>query len=163
MTTAAAYHRDNPSALVEAAYARILSERMNGLPILNPLLSVRAIGFARWHEEWRGIVLTPWCMSLLLLPAEAGNSRPAQPGNQRCYREFPAGTFSFLASSEEEVGPFLSCALISPMAGFACQNDAVLTAEAALIGLSQPPAGEAPRAAEESAVCGRRRFLGIRR
>jgi [NiFe] hydrogenase assembly HybE family chaperone len=161
MATAALVHRDNPSALVEAAYARILHERMRGLPILNPQLSVRAVGFESCQNEWRGIVLTPWCMSLLLLPGEGCLEWTVPRGNQRRYRSFPAGTFSFLASDEKEIGSYLSCALISPMAGFACQEDAVLTAEAALVGLSQT-AAEALPPPEKRAIHGRRRFLGIR-
>lgn len=161
MATAASYHRVNPSALVEAVYLRILHERMSGLPILNPQLSVRAVCFERWQNEWRGIVLTPWCMSLLLLPGESCQEWPVLRGNQRCYRSFPAGTFSFLASSEDEIGSYLSCALISPMAGFTCQQDALLTAEAALVGLSQPSA-EALSLPEGRLLHGRRRFLGIR-
>jgi [NiFe] hydrogenase assembly HybE family chaperone len=161
MAKAAAHYVDNPSASVEAAYARVLLERMCGLPILNPQLSVRAVGFERWQNEWRGIIVTPWCMSLLLLPGAAGTDWQVPSGNRRSYRNFPAGTFSFLAGCEDEIGTYLSCALISPMAGFVCQQDAVLTAEAALAGLSQPSAEPLPLP-EERALRGRRRFLGIR-
>jgi [NiFe] hydrogenase assembly HybE family chaperone len=161
MATTALVHRDNPAPSVETAYARILHERMSGLPILNSQISVRAVGFERWQGEWLGIVLTPWCMSLLLLPATAGMDWSVPRGNQRCYRDFPAGTFSFLASDEKEIGIYLSCALISPMAGFTCQEDAVLTAEAALVGLLQTSAELLPLP-KERVLHGRRRFLGMR-
>jgi hypothetical protein len=59
---------DTPADAVEQAFFRIQREQMADVPILNPALSVEAVDFQRWQGHWLGVVVTPWCMSLLLVP-----------------------------------------------------------------------------------------------
>jgi [NiFe] hydrogenase assembly HybE family chaperone len=63
-------HAQNPSMLIEQTFERIHSERMADLPFLNPRISVAAVGFARQGDDWRGVLVTPWGIQLLLLPAD---------------------------------------------------------------------------------------------
>lgn len=152
------FHGENPSSLIEAVFRRIESERMAGLPMLNPTLAVAAVGFARQGDDWRGVLVTPWGIQLLLLPAVEHWPVPAP--HERAFREYPAGTFAFLPNNEEELGDYLSCALISDMKPFADQETALATARACLIALDMP-AGQS-RAADHAPVSDRRRrFLGL--
>ncbi|MEI7538211.1 MAG: [NiFe]-hydrogenase assembly chaperone HybE [Comamonadaceae bacterium] len=154
-------HQHNPAELVEQTYFRIQQERMVDVPILNPALSVEAIDFQRWQGHWLGVVLTPWCMSLLLVPGSSENWESTGE-NKRRFVKFPAGEFAFLGSVEAELGEYQSCALFSPMDQFNAQSQASMTARASLSGLLS-----APGAAREEKPAGkpslsRRRFFAMR-
>ena len=152
-------HEGDPSALVASAYRRIERERMAGLPVHNEALAVETVGFQRWMDHWLGIVIAPWCMSLLLLPGSGGTWISAG-GNERIFHRFPAGDFAFVGGEEAEIGEYQSCALFSPMAQFASQSDAVLTAHAALIALIRAPEEPASQLAQKALSSpARRKFL----
>ncbi|GIK26718.1 MAG: hypothetical protein BroJett006_29640 [Betaproteobacteria bacterium] len=143
-------HAEDPSRLLEAAFRRIQVETMADVPILNPALSVEAIGFARRQDHWLGIVVTPWFMNLVLVPGVAESWQSVAPG-LRLFRKFPSGDFAFLGSDEPEVGEFQSCSLFSPMAQFADQAGAREVALAALEALQSEPAAAAPQAPKNAA------------
>jgi len=157
-------HDRSPADAVEEAFFRIQQEQMADVPILNPALGVEAVDFQRWQGHWLGIVITPWCMSILLLPGSAANW-VSTGDNKRRFVKFPAGDFAFLGSVEPELGEYQSCSLFSPMDKFTSQQDATMTARASLIGLlSEPPAPAKPgetKAADKPALS-RRRFFAMR-
>jgi len=124
-------HRSDPGSALEASFRRIESERMAGVPLLNPALRVQAVDFTRWQQHWLGALVTPWFLNLVLVPGAAEGWRCAGNG-ERVFHRFGAGDFAFLGSEEPEIGEFQSCSLISPMADFADQASAVATARAAL-------------------------------
>lgn len=137
MTASLIVHREDPTPLVEATFRRIHAERMADLPFLNPALSVAAVGFARHGDDWRGVLVTPWVISLLLLPAVEDWQAPLPLA--RAYRRYPAGTFAFLPNEEEGLGVYLSCPLISDLAPFADHETALATARECLALLDAPP------------------------
>ena len=150
---------ENPSAQVEATFRRIHVERMAGLPLLNPALEVAAVGFARHGahgEEWRGVLLTPWCIDLLLLPATADWSVPGP--HERVFRQYASGNFAFLPNREDDLGDYLICALIHDMNRFPDQDAARLTAQACLIALDLSP-GQPERDPQAPVSPSRRRFF----
>lgn len=152
-------HDRDPSALVASAYRRIERERMAGLPVHNEALEVETVGFQRWMDHWLGIVIAPWCMSLLLLPGSSATWIAAAE-NQRIFHRFPAGDFAFLGSEEPEIGEYQSCSLFSPMTQFASQSDAALTAHAAMIALIRAPEEPASQVAGMTlSSAARRKFL----
>jgi len=109
---------------------------MGDVPL--PPLAVDAVGFRRWNGHWLGVLVTPWAMSLMLLPGSAeGWEQP--PDNQKKVIAFPSGDYVFLGGVEEGLGEYQSCGLISPMGHFPDQETARLAAEAALIALLQAP------------------------
>lgn len=57
-----------PVTDVKAVFEHIAVMRMRGLPIVNPALGVEALSFRRWAGEWLGVLITPWSLSLMLLP-----------------------------------------------------------------------------------------------
>ncbi|MBE0472924.1 [NiFe]-hydrogenase assembly chaperone HybE [Rhodoferax sp.] len=161
-------HTHNPEEAVAAAFFRIQQTSMAGVPILNPALSVEAIDFQRWQGHWLGMVVTPWCMSLTLLPGHA-QGWVSVGVNKRRFIKFPAGDFAFLGGQEDELGEYQSCSLFSPMNKFGNQFEAVQTARAALIGLLTEPAVKKDSTAEqvdkkpEKKVLSRRGFLAFRK
>jgi [NiFe] hydrogenase assembly HybE family chaperone len=159
------FHQQDPSDAVEQAFFRIERDHMVDVPILNPALSVQAIDFQRWQGHWLGIVVTPWCMSMLLLPGSAENWISTGE-NKRRFVKFPAGDFAFLGSSEVELGEYQSCSLFSPMGKFSTQSEATMTARASLIGLltvAKPSQtlSKTTKNSEEPSLA-RRRFLTLR-
>ena len=159
------FNQSSPAEAVEEAFFRIQREQMADVPILNPALSVAAIDFQRWQGHWLGIVVTPWCMSLLLVPG-SNESWVSTGENRRRFVRFPAGDFAFLGSAEAELGEYQSCPLFSPMGQFASQSEATMTARASLIALLtvlQPvPAAASENQASGEPSLSRRRFLALR-
>ena len=157
-------HDASPADAVEQAFFRIQSDQMADVPILNPALNVEAVDFQRWQGHWLGIVVTPWCMSLLLVPGCAENW-VSTGDNKRRFVRFPAGDFAFLGSAEEELGEYQSCPLFSPMGQFATQYEATMTARASLVALLTDKAvarqAAAPPPSGQPSLS-RRRFLAIR-
>jgi [NiFe] hydrogenase assembly HybE family chaperone len=154
---------DHPADAVEEAFFRIQREQMADVPILNAALSVEAIDFQRWQGHWLGVVVTPWCMSVLLLPG-SDQGWIATGDNKRRFVRFPAGDFAFLGSSEPELGEYQSCPLFSPMNRFATQHEASLTARASLVALLTVPGQAAAvekSSGNEEPSLSRRRFLAL--
>ena len=159
------FHTSDPAEAVEEAFFRIQREQMADVPILNSALSVEAVDFQRWQGHWLGIVVTPWCMSVLLLPG-TGENWVSTGENKRRFVKFPAGDFAFLGSEEVELGEYQSCPLFSPMDKFSSQADATLTARASMVALltpSQPAKIDQalPNEADQPSQS-RRRFLALR-
>ena len=144
MTVATALLPD-PSPRFEAA-TRAAAARMAGLPIVNPALSVEAVGFVPWEGCWLGIVVAPWFMNLVLAPRDPAVWQPLARGEKRKYH-FPAGTYDFIGARDDVVGEHLSCALFSPMDLFDDQPTAVLTAKLALAALFDAAHAPVPRTA----------------
>lgn len=160
------FRQENPADSVEAAFFRIQREQMSDVPILNPALAVEAVDFQRWQGHWLGIVVTPWCISLLLLPGSDENWI-STGDNKRRFVSFPAGNFAFLGSQEVELGEYQSCPLFSPMGQFATQAEASMTARASLVALLTAPEAAARQAEKAAPPPGqpslaRRRFLALR-
>jgi [NiFe] hydrogenase assembly HybE family chaperone len=131
-------HETNPADLAETTFFRIQQERMAGLPMLNPVLSVEAVDFQRWRGHWLGVLITPWSMSMLLVPGKADDWETVGiRDNKRRYIKFPAGDFAFLGGDEEGLGEFQSCPLFSPMDRFSSQAEATQTARASMIAIMQ--------------------------
>lgn len=155
-------HTSDPSAQVEATFRRIEAERMTDLPLLNPALAVAAIDFHLYAEnEWRGVLLTPWNLGLLLLPATT--DWPPVAEHARVFRRYAAGDFAFLGNREEGLGEYLLCPLIHDMRQFPDQATAVATARACLIALDLAPAAADGSTAAPVATTnpGRRKFLSL--
>ena len=115
------------AADLEAAFARIHRERMADVPILNDALAVEAVGFVAFGEEVLGVLVTPWFMNLMLLPADPAAGSEQRPG-EKTVVSLPGGDFEFIAASEDGVGAYRMCSLFSPVFEFADHDTAVTTA-----------------------------------
>jgi [NiFe] hydrogenase assembly HybE family chaperone len=147
----------SPARAVERAFG-LAAERMRELPICNPALHVEVVGLRAWQEAWLGVVVTPWTVSLLLLPREGRSVRRLGPDERQRWR-FPSGEYDFQGGEDPALGPYQTCSLLSPPFELASQEDARLAARAALEALLAPSREEAG-ASGSSALLSRRGFLG---
>jgi [NiFe] hydrogenase assembly HybE family chaperone len=117
---------------VEAAYARVAG-RMRGLPVCNPDLHVELIGMRSWQGVHLGVLVTPWMISLLLMPGE----RTLRPlgADERERWKFPSGEYEFMGGTDPALGHYQTCSLISPPLEFESQEEARAVAFAALYAL----------------------------
>ncbi len=158
--------RERVATLV-AHFGRVQRERMVGIPLLNPALQVEAVGF-EWSQQYEaggcavaeGVLITPWFMSLLRLPAlvlphdnQVARSTVRQFGSER---------FDFIGAHDVAVGYHETCALFSPMFGFSHQAHARETALASLA-LTRPQAEGSGAAEARTVAPARRAFLLGRR
>ena len=124
----------NPEFLttsIESAFRRIQDESMAEVPILNHALEVATVGFRDWQGHPLGVLITPWFMNLMLLPAEGGEWDDQAIGAQ-VKHTMPSGECEFRVNEIDGVGRCLMRALHSPMFQFNDQSSAVAVAEAAL-------------------------------
>jgi [NiFe] hydrogenase assembly HybE family chaperone len=145
----------DPAPEVWACFAAIAAGPMAGLPLCNPALEVATIGFRPWQGEWLGALLTPWSLSLMLLPGTGGRFRPLAVDERQSWA-FPSGEYEFLGNREPALGPYQMCSLYSPVFEFASQIDAEAVALAALDALFSAPDGAAgaDAAAEQARLQG---------
>ena len=125
---------------LSACYDRIGRERMAGLPVCNPALAVEAVGFRALAGEAVGVLVTPWCMNLVLLGLPGAPPRSALPAGATRDVSFPVGTITLTVALLEPFGRVDAASLVSPMDAFASQDDARATALAALQTVLTPPA-----------------------
>ena len=155
------------SALV-AHFVHVQTERMVGIPLLNPALHVEAVGFewAAGTEETaepvaEGVLITPWFMSLLRLPST--NLPHGNRVGRKAVRDFGSERFDFIGAHDPAIGYHETCALFSPMNGFTSQGLARETALASLaLVRPQPEPDAVPPVAAES-LPPRRGFFMARR
>lgn len=119
----------DPTPRLEAAF-RATASRMAGLGIVNPELRVEAVDFAPWEGHWLGVLVTPWCMNLMVLPRDRAQWLPLRSGDKRHYT-FPAGDYEFIGARDATAGEFHMCSLFSPMLQFADHDTARITAKVA--------------------------------
>lgn len=115
---------------IEAVKAPFLraAERMADLPVYNPKLEVDFIGYQPLNSYRMGVLITPWCMNLLLLPDNKDQWSADEIGETQII-ELPSGRYDFIRHWDPSLGGYLSCSLFSPMAEFEDQPAAVAVAE----------------------------------
>lgn len=138
-------------AALEARFRDIAVTRMAGVPLLNERLAVAALGFEPVDDGALGVLLTPWFMNLLWLPA--ADAVAAAPGASR-RRAVGRENFEFIGAHEEGLGAYEACSLFSPMFEFEDQAAALATAREVLAQLRQPAPPE-PQASRRALLFGR--------
>ncbi len=117
---------------LQQVFEQIHQTRMQDMPMVNPVLQVAVTPFEQCEHGEVGILVTPWCMNIVLLPAEV--DKDLKPGNKKSF-DLPTGVYDFVLAQEPDFGCYFSCSLFSPMFEFKDQATAVATAEAALVSL----------------------------
>jgi [NiFe] hydrogenase assembly HybE family chaperone len=64
-----------------------------------------------------GVLITPWFMNLICLPSPA-STWDGLPSGTKQNRDLPSGGYEFLTAEEDELGPYLTSSLFSPMFDF---------------------------------------------
>lgn len=124
---------------LESVFRQIEQQRMRDMPMCNPALQVEAIGFREWGEYTLGVMLTPWFMNLMLLPASDATVEAlaaSRVGSKQLHL-FPSGRYEFVNANEAGLGHYQVCSLFSPLLEFADQQIVVDIARAALDELMQ--------------------------
>jgi [NiFe] hydrogenase assembly HybE family chaperone len=112
-------------------YRETVQPKMCGLPMYNARLRIEAVGFELRDGRLCGVLLTPWCMNLVLLPDESDEWHKL-PHGKTIDVEFPSGRHSCLLSSVEGIVPHLSLPLFTTVQDFADQDTARQVAEETL-------------------------------
>jgi [NiFe] hydrogenase assembly HybE family chaperone len=113
---------------LEQTFKRIHVENMQGIPILNPAIDVQALGFQHWQGRVLGIIITPWLMNLVLLPAEGEDWSQMELGHKQP-QEFPSRSYKFMINDIEGIGPCQTYSMCSPMYDFSSHEQAVQVAQ----------------------------------
>ncbi|CQH13627.1 hydrogenase-2 assembly chaperone [Yersinia enterocolitica] len=117
-------HEQNPAALLEQVFGQVAADEMRGLPFYRDHIPLRACGFQLFEQQWIGALLTPWMLSLVVLPGPQQSWQRRAVG-ERLMLALPCGTIGFTVSEIAGCGQYLSRSLMSPL-------DTSLSAERAL-------------------------------
>jgi len=99
------------------AYRDLVQPRMCTLPMYNPELKVEAVGFESHEGRPCGVLLTPWFMNLVLLPAE-NDDWSGMASGETLKVTFPAGDYLCMMSMPEGIPPHLSLPLFNTVKSF---------------------------------------------
>ena len=106
--------------------------------MLHPRVHVQAIGFHKWKYFWLGIIVTPWCMNVILAKGQPSKWKSI-PEGRRLHYPFPAGIYDFISVKDRILGEYQMCSLMSPLEEVVSDHDmAVEIAKAALEELMKP-------------------------
>jgi len=111
-----------------------VSKKMCDLPVFNSQLDVGVIGFQEYAGRNMGVLLTPWCMNLVILSGEEDGWGEDLQGSKQLMA-LPSGQYEFIYNWLEGFGAFLTCSLFSPMEEFSDQATAIETAEEVMLAL----------------------------
>ncbi|WP_374291829.1 [NiFe]-hydrogenase assembly chaperone HybE [Paenirhodobacter enshiensis] len=135
-------------ALLTADFREIWNSTMRDVPLVNKVLSVEAVGFISHEGRALGVLISPWFMNLIELPAEGEDWSTLVPGAKEMI-DFPSGRYEFIHNVREMVGGYKACSLFSPMGEFQNQMQARDVARAVMAELFNPEnIAETDRAAE---------------
>ncbi len=141
--------QNEPSQFFVQGMNTILATRMQGLPIINPKLAVRAEPFVKITlksgvEVWFGVIVTPWSVQAIIAPArrEGWGFVPAGAVEDI---ELEAGAFRFMSCADSVLGHYRMCSLKSPVFEFSDQATAdAFAATCAALMLGRKPFTEPP-------------------
>ncbi len=114
--------------IIESVFERIFRENMQGIPIVNPAIRVEALGFQEYQGRLLGIIITPWLMNLVLLPAAEDDWSELELGDKQWHKIGPR-QYKFLANDIEGIGICQTHSLYSPMREFRQHQQAQAAAQ----------------------------------
>lgn len=124
------------TAALTADFTEVWHAKMRDVPMVNKALRVQAVGFRIHEGRPLGVLVSPWFMNLVQLPAEGEDWTGLTPGAREVIG-FASGDYEFLHNSREMTGGYKACSLFSPMGDFKTQAQAVEVAEAVMVALFQ--------------------------
>jgi [NiFe] hydrogenase assembly HybE family chaperone len=148
-----AFYSSNPAELITQAFRQIEQNQMQGLPVCNEQLTTEIVGLTRFQAYWVGALITPWTLQMIMLPATADAEQLVE-SDHRTY-EFPQGKVVFMTTENEALGPYQSCALMSPLHSFETQEQIRQTAVEVMALMFQPPAEVEQTQSVQVAIPGR--------
>ena len=103
----------NPAPRLVAQYERIAQQEMQALPFYHPAMPIVA-ACALFEGQWLGCVLTPWMLSVVVLPGP-DQLWPVRSNSDRLALQLPCGNMTFMVGELPETGQLLACSLMSPL------------------------------------------------
>ncbi|MGL4666367.1 MAG: [NiFe]-hydrogenase assembly chaperone HybE [Saezia sp.] len=107
-------HATDPSESICKAFEKIAENEMKDMPFLHPDVKVGAYSFQIFEDQWIGAVLTPWMLSVFILPG-SDQEWPARKVGAKMGVALPRKSMSFIVSELEGLGQYLSSSLMSPL------------------------------------------------
>ncbi len=133
---------------LEGDFREIWHAKMRDVPMVNKLLSVEAVGFEIIDGRPLGVLISPWFMNLVMLPAEGEDWDDLVTGAKQLI-SFPSGEYEFIHNTREQIGGYKACSLFSPMGEFKSQLQAQEVARAVMAALfDEENRAETDRAAD---------------
>lgn len=117
-----------------ADFTEVWHAKMRDVPLVNKVLHVQAVGWRMHEGRPLGVLISPWFMNLIQLPA-TGEDWSHLTAGEKEVMHFPSGEYEFLHNTREQVGGYKACSLFSPMGDFNTQAQAVDVAEAVMLAL----------------------------
>lgn len=133
---------DSPAVWLEAAFTRVAHSDMQSLPFYRAAIPVKTCGFTLFEQQWVGCLLTPWTLSLLVLPGPDQVWERRMTG-ERLALQLPCGNVTFMVSDIADASgqnhQYLSCSLMSPIdPHMSAQQALTLAEQSARMALSLP-------------------------
>ena len=104
---------ENPTEVFLTEMKNIVPE-MQDLPFYHKGIECFCPKFVLFEDQWIGTVLTPWMMSVVILPGPQQQWEPRELGDKLTV-QLPYKPLTFTVSSLENVPQYLSCSLHSPL------------------------------------------------
>lgn len=110
---------------IEGHFNELLDTHMAKSPMLNLSVNVEAVGFSKWQGNHLCVVITPWFMSLYLVPEESSEQeRLSIESGTITNHNFVNGSYPFNAANDEVIGVYETCTLFSSMSNFVSHDQA---------------------------------------
>ncbi|WP_226552832.1 [NiFe]-hydrogenase assembly chaperone HybE [Celeribacter naphthalenivorans] len=117
-------------------FTEVWHAKMRDVPIVNKVLHVQDVGFMEYEGRPLGVLISPWFMNLVLLPADGEDWEGLKAGEKEVL-SFPSGDYEFIHNTREQTGGYKACSLFSPMGDFKTQAQAVDVGNAVMVALFQ--------------------------
>jgi [NiFe] hydrogenase assembly HybE family chaperone len=113
--------------LLETCFTKILHENMQGINILNHELDVEAVEFQEWDDRIMGMMITPWFVSLIILPKAEENWEGGRLGEKE-NMSFPSRDCEMMLNEIEGFGLCKTHSIYSPCTDLPNQESARIAA-----------------------------------
>ncbi|RJT28066.1 hydrogenase-2 assembly chaperone [Buttiauxella izardii] len=118
----------NPSTVLEKAFQTVAESQMCQLPFYRAHIPVRACGFQLFEHQWLGCMLTPWMLSLLVLPGP-GQVWTTRTVGEKLALTLPCGNVRFTVGEMDGCGQYLASSLMSPLEKHTSAGTMIMLAE----------------------------------
>ena len=103
----------DPSAIFQSAMETVAKE-MQDLPFYRANIECYCPKFVLFENQWIGTIVTPWMLSVVILPGKDQQWEPRELGDKLTI-QLPYKSLTFTVSGVEQVPQYLSCSLHSPL------------------------------------------------